>query len=134
MSRSKRKKGKHYFVQLMNEMIDSPKWKELSNSSKVLYIRVLRKYKVFNNGEIYLPYSELMDEFSKGTISKAIKELVKVGAIRVTKYGGLHREYALYEVVTNWWRNKLQPQFLNHLASKNATEKGVKAPPHVQKL
>src|SRR3989338_5636154 len=119
-----RKMKKRYgnFVMLLYEMIDSPKWKTLSFSAQVLYIRLRSKYKKYNNGDIYLPYSELRDEFSKGTIARCFKELIGAGAVRVTKHGGLHREYCLYELPDLWWRDKSQHPLLNHFALKNRLE------------
>ena len=135
MGRSKRNRETRPFIMLLHEIIDSKKWKSLPFSAQSLYTRLRRKYKKHNNGEIYLPYRELADEFSKGTIAKGFKSLVSVGAIRVTKRGGLYREYCWYEIVLEpWWRDQNQPHFLKHFTPKNEPDKLSQLPPHVQKI
>lgn len=134
MGRDRRKKKSRPFVMLPHEMLDSPRWKALSFSAQALYVRLRRKYKKYNNGEIYLPYSELSDEFAKGTIAKGFKALLAAGIIGIQKHGGLHREYCLYQIVENWWVDQTQPHFLRHSALKNGTSADKASPPHVQKI
>lgn len=122
-SRRKKRRGAigEAFVALEWSLINSEKWKSLPFSAQSLYIRLKQKYRGHNNGEIYLPYTELLDEFSRGTISRGFKILIKIGAIAVTKKGGLYREYCKYEIKQRWWINlkQIQVPFLNRDNTKN---------------
>ena len=119
MGRRRKGRSSPPFVMLQNGMLDSPKWKALRFSSQCLYVRLKRKFNGYNNGDIYLSYGELSDEFARATICQGFKELKSAGAIRVTKFGGLYREHCKYEIVENWWCDQRQYPFSNRHGLKN---------------
>lgn len=90
------------FVWLEKSMLlDCENWANLTPAAKLLYICIKTRYNAHNNGKIKLSYSELKGIkglSSPSTISKARKELVEKGWIKVKEIGGLYRHYNLYEL------------------------------------
>ena len=69
----------------------------LSSHAKVLLWEFCLRYNGYNNGDLCAAFSVLKKRGwrSKGTLSRALKELQEYGWIRVTRVGGKHR-CALY--------------------------------------
>lgn len=103
MGANKRRKRMPSFVGLPREMLKNPEWRTgLSNSAKILYVHLKHKYVGWNNGEIVLHYSEVMDFMSKSTICRAFKELEEKGWIeRMRKIGGEYRFTVQYSLTGN---------------------------------
>ncbi len=93
--RAKRKGGRP-FVMIEKDMLNSKEWKELSHTTKLMYIKLKSKYNGRNNGSIDFKYSEADDEFAPATISRALAELTEKGWIEKTQHGGMFRYYCLY--------------------------------------
>jgi len=98
MKNKKLKRKGPPFVMIYKETLRSKEWKELSSSAKVIYIYIKSKYNGSNNGELSFKYLEYKNEFSSGTISNALKQLVKKEWLNKTKHGGMYRYYCLYEL------------------------------------
>ena len=79
MSRG-RKRWRH-FVMMDNKVLESPEWKELSHTEKLLYICVKSKYNGSNNGDIPFKYSEYEKEFSSATIAKVLGGVKQKGTL-----------------------------------------------------
>ena len=77
------------FVMLRRDLLKDPDWRELSSSSKIVYIYLRAKFNYKTFSEVSLAYSEIKDMFSTRTISKAFQSLQNTGFIVKTKHGGL---------------------------------------------
>lgn len=79
-----RSKGPKH-IQLWHSMHDSEAWCSLSLPARCVWFEVMRRFNGHNNGDIALACREAADlcHISKGTASKAFKELMDKGFIRV---------------------------------------------------
>ena len=105
MSKAKRHKNNRDsppHVRLERDLLfNNPECKNLSSSSKLLYLYLKASYNSFNNGEIILSYSLLKNTkgiSSPKTISKAIRELEKKEWVEVTKRGGMYGNSNRYKL------------------------------------
>jgi hypothetical protein len=86
------------FVMIEKQTLRSKEWKELSHTTKLIYILVKANYNGSNNGEIPFSYRKDADVFAPATISKGLKELVSKDWLDKTQHGGLYRHYCLYKL------------------------------------
>jgi DNA-binding PadR family transcriptional regulator len=54
------------------------------------------------DAHLTLPYSALTWQLSRGTISKAFKELIKYGFIKKVEAGGLHKNPNVFALTEHW--------------------------------
>jgi len=77
------------FAGITNTVLDSPAWKAMSPSARVVYLAIKRKYNhtMNNNGRLYLPSRAGAKEtgLSERTVLKCIHELIHYGFAVVTK-------------------------------------------------
>ncbi len=80
-------------VRLYNELIDSPAWGSLSATDQRAYVALRRALGKTNNGDLSLPLSRARHYriTSPATLAKALRTLVAVGLISVTRRGGCTR-------------------------------------------
>ena len=107
MPRKTRKSISGRFIPLTHELIDSPAWKDLSPTDKVIYIQIYRQYNGRNDHDLKLPYSQM--DFAPATISKSLRHLVDVGLIDIIKQGGLFKNCSIYGLSTRWKIYKRPP-------------------------
>ena len=96
-----RRKGKYNaekgeaggFVSFYHCVLSSQAMKNLSPYGTKLLVDLLSQYKGQNNGDLTATYSILQQRgwHSKGTLSRAIKELIAAGLIEVSRQGGRHQ-------------------------------------------
>ena len=80
-------------VRLYNALIDSPAWNALAATDQRAYVALRRAKGKTNNGDISLPLSRSKHYRinSPATLAKALRALVAVGLIAVTRRGGCTR-------------------------------------------
>jgi len=80
-------------VRLYNALIDSPAWNSLSATDQRAYVALRRALGKTNNGDLSLPLSRARHFriTSPATLAKALRALVAVGLIAVTRRGGCTR-------------------------------------------
>lgn len=80
-------------VRLYHTMIDSPAWGALSATDQRTYVALRRALGRSNNGDLSLPLSRARHYrvTSPATLAKALRALVAVGLIAVTRRGGCTR-------------------------------------------
>jgi hypothetical protein len=98
----KRKKKLSRFIALLWEIVDSPAWESLANSSRVAYIHLKRKITKPNPGEISLSYGEMEKIMNRHTFSKALRELEAIGFITKKQHGGLFRRRNFFQLSEDW--------------------------------
>lgn len=106
MAKKKKRKPK-LFIQLHHDFYDSKEWRSLHWYSKLVYLRIKRKYNPKINEKIAVSYREMADEMCQSTFGKAIKELIKVGFVEVIQKGGLFRKRNYYILSYRWKSLKL---------------------------
>ncbi len=81
------------FVSFYHCVLASQAVINLSAYGTKLLVDLLSQYKGNNNGDLCAPYSILQKRgwCSKGTLSRAIKELLKAGLIEISRQGGRHQ-------------------------------------------
>ena len=77
------------FVAVFRILLKNKEWRNLRNSSKVVYIYLRSKFNTETFSEVSLTYSEMADMMSTATFCAALKELQEKGFIEKTKHGGL---------------------------------------------
>jgi hypothetical protein len=80
-------------VRLYNALIDSAAWNALSATDQRAYVALRRVLGMTNNGDLSLPLSRARHYQlrSPATLAKALRALVAVGLISVTRRGGCTR-------------------------------------------
>ena len=106
MARSKRKAvyldkiEQGGYVALPHVVLRSSGFKSLSSHAVKLLIDLISQYLGSNNGDFCAPFSLMKKDRgwkSKGTLNRAIKELVESGFVEVSRQGGRHK-CSLYAV------------------------------------
>lgn len=90
------------FVGIPFELLQTRKYSELSSHAVKLLVDILRSFNGSNNGNLQCVWSELraLGWKSKGTIDRALRELLACGFIEQSRQGGRHK-CSLYAVT---WR------------------------------
>ena len=80
------------FLPVPCAVLDSPNFRALSNKAKALILDIGARYNGFNNGDLAAPYSWMHKRGwrSKQTLENALRELIRMGMIELTRQGGLH--------------------------------------------
>jgi len=98
-SKSKGRTGTGRFLSIPKQVADSKAYAELGGWSVKLIVDIGKNYNGRNNGDLSAAFSQLQEcgWKSKGTLNKAIKELIAHGFIELTRQGGKHKAslYAL---------------------------------------
>ena len=104
MGRDRFKNRHRAFVMIWKDMLRSPAWLALSNAARVAYIHLAADY----NGRpekqtcLRLAYSQAQKLMAKKTYTKAIRELLAKGFIKMTKRGGLFKNCSQYALSEDW--------------------------------
>ena len=85
-------RGAH--IRLYHEVYDSHAFACLAGSSKLIYLAMHRRKTSYNNGDLSMPLSAAQQYGikSSSTLAKALRELVSVGLVAVTREGGCQRD------------------------------------------
>lgn len=89
---------------LEDRMTDSAAWTSLSFKAVWVYIELRKQYNYSKGGHdhLVLPYSKVSWKMNKSTYSRAKKELIHYGFIRVVQHGGLPRLPTVYALSDVW--------------------------------
>ena len=113
MSKKKKKTTKPFIQLLIHELYDTKEWRSLQWYSKLVYLRMKRKYNPNNGEQFTVSYREMSDEMSQKSCGKAIKELNKIGFIEIIQKGGLYRKRNYYIFSYRWKTAGATPPFPN---------------------
>jgi hypothetical protein len=91
--RTKGRRNTGSFLGLPKQVITSDAYNQLGAWSVKLLVDVAKQYNGSNNGDLHAAWSILSGQGwrSKGTLSRAIKELIDRGFIELTRQGGKNR-------------------------------------------
>ena len=97
--KSKGRRDRGSYVQLPHEVLNHQNFTGLSGNAVKLLLDLYSQYRGKNNGDLSAPWSRMSKRGwrSKGTLHRAIKELLTFGWIKISRYGGLNR-CSLYAV------------------------------------
>ena len=93
MARKNPKKNGGTFLLLPHHMLRHPAFGSLSANATKLFIEIAIEYNGKNNGDLSATFNSLkMRGFkSKGTLDRALKELMNIGFIQKTRQGGKNK-------------------------------------------
>lgn len=91
--RAKGRRGKASFLGLPKQVITSDAYNQLNAWSVKLLVDVAKQYNGFNNGDLHAAFRILRKQGwrSKGTLFRAMKELIDKGFVELTRQGGKNR-------------------------------------------
>lgn len=94
----------NHYIQLFDEMIDSPAYKALSHGAKFIYSLLCKEYKGdFTGDTVICPYSTLMEHgVRKASIPNWLNELSALGFIKTISHGGLYKIPNEYQLINDW--------------------------------
>lgn len=101
--------GDHTFAKIYHSMFEHEAFIELTSSAKVIYLLLKGEYKGdysdtrVGRNRVICPYTDLCARSgcTTDTVSKALKELVDFGFIRVVVPGGFNQP-SVYEFCDGW--------------------------------
>jgi hypothetical protein len=96
------------FVAIYREMLRSPAWALISNSSRVAYLHIKEKCVSPEPGELTLSFKEMERIMRRKTFARALDELERFGFIKRTQRGGLYRKRNYFTLIDEW--KKFQTQ------------------------
>lgn len=107
-------------VRIYFYMLESPAWKVISCSARVVFIELLHEWRGKDPNKIKLPYATLNKRLgmSPATISNAFLQLEHFGFITRKCGGGLYREASVYALCNDWQKIKDDPVQLNEVRSR----------------
>ena len=119
------------FAAIPHVVLDSPEYLGLSFSARALLVELTRRYNGSNNGDLSAPYSQLKERGfgSKGTISKALKELVAADIIRIARPWQFTRKNGHCTLYALTWRAIDECGGKHDLAPTVVAPRSFKRPP-----
>jgi hypothetical protein len=99
------------FIALFDDMMESPAWEQLTSSEIVLYLYMLKKFRVkyvkgmvdkSNENDISMPKQEYMKLMNNRTFFKSIDHLIELGFIKVIEGRYATRECNIYGFNDAW--------------------------------
>jgi hypothetical protein len=94
------------FVPVVKFMIKSPAFKKLTNASRVAYLLLKAQCNNRDQREVVFPYSHAEDYMNRHTFARSIKQLVDLGFIEKSDFGGLYRRTNVYRLIEDWRKIK----------------------------
>jgi len=96
MAKKKKKFSGPRFARIYRDVVYSPEFMALSTSTQLAY--VLLKLEISYNGQnrVTFTYTQAQKFMTKRTFTKAIRELEKIGLIKIEQMGGLYRRQDIY--------------------------------------
>jgi hypothetical protein len=103
MIKNRRKPVSPQFVGMYFYVFKTPQYRSLSPYAVKLLLDIYFQYTGFNNGDLSATWKLMKKEgwHSKGTLERAIKELLESGFIQKTRQGG-RNQCCLYAIT---WKN-----------------------------
>lgn len=111
MSYSKQYKHKNNdpYVMLENPMTESAAWTALSCTAVWVYIELRKRFSYEHSfSRLILPYSAVSWKMCSNTFSKAIKELIHYGFVRLVEKGGFPRRPNVYSLSKEWENKSIE--------------------------
>lgn len=90
------------FVPITKYMIQSPAYKKLTNASRVAYLLLQAQCNKRKQQDVIFPYSHAAEYMNRHTFARSIKQLVELGFIEKSDFGGLYRRTNVYQFVNKW--------------------------------
>ena len=92
------------YVKLDDEMTNAAAWTTLSFKAVWVYIELRKQfnYNAGGNDHLILPYSQAAWKMNRATFSRAIKELIEYGFIRIIQHGGLPKIPNIFALSNRW--------------------------------
>lgn len=100
--RNRKNKIGEPFVPVIKHMIKSRAFKKLSNASRVAYLLLKAQCNESGQREVIFPYSHAEDYMNRHTFGRSIKQLVEMGFIEKSDFGGLYRRTNVYRLTEGW--------------------------------
>lgn len=83
-------------------MIKSPAYKRLTNAARVAYLLLKAQINRRDQREVIFPYSHAEPYMNRHTFSRSIAQLIELGFIQKSDFGGLYRRTNVYLLIENW--------------------------------
>jgi hypothetical protein len=109
MSQNGRKKKNSIgepFVPILKHMINHESFKQLTNAARVAYMLLQAQKKTNGDTEVIFPYTHAEQWMNRHTFSRSIKQLIKLGFIERSSFGGLFRRTNQYRFIEDWRHGK----------------------------
>jgi hypothetical protein len=90
------------FAMITNEVIHSPAYKFLTNTSRTAFTLLRAQVKKKGQSKVKYPYSQAADYMTSRSFTKAINQLIEVGFIEKKQSGGLYRRTNIYLFSDKW--------------------------------
>lgn len=137
MSKRTKIQDHSHFVRFNHDVIDSPAFKKIGNSARVVYLLLLRQ-KGTDAGvpKVKFPYKDARQYINGATFSKAVDELRRFGLIELetaVKVGSDIRQPNVY-VFSYAWKHINTDMVESNRCSKNRNMKGLKNAKHGAKV
>lgn len=122
-----RNRKKELFAGIPHHVMDCENYQHIGAWKTRLLLELARQYNGFNNGDLSAPWSQLQKRGwkSKGTLNKAIKNLLHWGMIELSRQGGMH-QCSLYALT---WKNIDECKGKLEIAPTRAPSNRWKVPP-----
>jgi hypothetical protein len=94
------------FIPILKNMIKHDSFKQLTNAARVAYM-LLQAQKTSNGDtEVIFPYTHAEQWMNRHTFSRSIKQLIELGFIERSSFGGLFRRTNQYKFIEDWRHGK----------------------------
>ena len=90
------------FVPILRHMIWCPAYKKLTNPARTAYLLLKAQVKENGQREVVFPYAHAQPYMNRHTFSRSIKQLVELGFIEKSDFGGLYRRTNVYKFTDGW--------------------------------
>jgi hypothetical protein len=102
MARKKKQPIGEPFVPILKHMINHDSFKQLTNAARVAYMLLLAQKKSTSDNDVIFPYSHAEPYMNRHTFSRSIKQLIELGFIERSSFGGMYRRTNQYRFVEDW--------------------------------
>ena len=90
------------FVPILKHMINHDSFKQLTNAARVAYMLLQAQRRSVSDKEVVFPYSHAEAWMTRHTFSRSINQLIDLGFIERSSFGGLFRRTNQYRFVDGW--------------------------------
>lgn len=90
------------FAQIFKEMINSPAFYSISNSSRVVYLLIKSQISSRSQNDVKFPYLCAQKFMNRNTFFKSIQELEQFGFIETIQHGALCHQPNIYRLIDQW--------------------------------
>jgi hypothetical protein len=94
------------FVPVVKHMIASSAFKKLTNAARVAYLLLKAQVNKRGQRKVVFPYKHAEPYMNRHTFSRSIQQLVELGFIEKSDFGGLYRRTNEYQFIEEWRKIK----------------------------